>query len=72
MESAAASASLENLASSAQAIEDEWELFGREVASTVRNLEPKSLQRRATFAVQQTLFTVFEGGTGVMPQVPMH
>ena len=63
-----AAAALENLASIAQAMEDEWE----ELASTIRNLEPKSLQRRAKFAVQQTLFTVSEGGTGVMPQVPMY
>ena len=36
--------------------EDEWDVFGRDVANSIRSLENKDLQRRVKFSIQTALF----------------
>ena len=57
-----ASEALKELAHNTQMAEEsnEWTDFGKDVANTIRNLETKSLRRRAKFAVQQALFNISE------------
>lgn len=49
----------------ASAQEDQWDIFGKDVASSLRGLEDKDLQRRVKFAVQTAIFQATEP-----PRVP--
>lgn len=49
----------------ASANEDQWDIFGKDVASSLRGLQDKDLQRRVKFAVQTAIFQATEP-----PRVP--
>ena len=53
---------LSNLANSSTK-EDEWDIFGKDVANSIRSLRSVNLQRKAKFAVQQVLFKVSDSAT---------
>ena len=40
--------------------DDEWDVFGRDVANTLRGIESKDLQRRVKFAIQTAIFQTIE------------
>jgi hypothetical protein len=40
--------------------EDEWDIFGRDVANSIRSLENRDLQRRVKFSIQTALFQASE------------
>ncbi|XP_068752661.1 uncharacterized protein [Montipora capricornis] len=61
-----ATSALNQLAkNAASAPEDEWDIFGKDVASSIRHLGDKDLQRRVKFAVQSAIFQATEP-----PRVP--
>ena len=43
-------------ASSTEEVEDEWDIFGKDVANSLRNLGDRNLQRKVKFAVQSAIF----------------
>lgn len=49
--------------------EDEWEIFGRDVANSLRSLQNVELQRRAKFAVQTA---IFQSSQTAVPQPILH
>ena len=51
---------LTELAKDADNKEDEWDVFGRDVANSLRSLQNKNLQRRVKFSIQSTLFQASE------------
>ena len=55
---------LSNLANSST-IEDEWDIFGKDVANSIRSLRSVHLQRKAKFAIQQVLFKVSDSATAL-------
>ena len=36
--------------------DDEWNVFGRDIANTLRGIESKSCQRRVKFAIETAIF----------------
>ena len=40
--------------------ENEWDVFGRDLANSLRSLQNKDLQRRVKFSIQSTLFQASE------------
>ena len=40
--------------------DDEWDVFGRDVANTLRGIESKDCQRRVKFAIQTAIFQTIE------------
>ena len=55
---------LSNLANSSTT-EDEWDIFGKDVANSIRSLKSVHLQRKAKFAIQQVLFKVSDSATAL-------
>ncbi|XP_068678679.1 uncharacterized protein [Montipora foliosa] len=55
-----AATALTELATDADNKEDEWDVFGRDVANSLRSLQNKDLQRRVKFSIQSTLFQASE------------
>lgn len=49
----------------ASAPDDEWEIFGKDVANAIRGVADKDLQRRVKFAIQSAIFQATEP-----PRVP--
>ena len=47
-------------ASSTEEVEDEWDIFGKDVANSLRNLGDRNLQRKVKFAVQSAIFQATE------------
>ena len=45
--------------------EDEWDIFGKDVANSIRSLRSVHLERKAKFAVQQVLFKVSDSATAL-------
>ena len=45
---------------STKEVEDEWDIFGKDIANLLRNLGDKDLQRRVKFAVQSDIFQTTE------------
>lgn len=55
-------------ASSTEEVEDEWDIFGKDVANSLRNLKERELQRRVKFAVQSAIFHATEPPRAAYPQ----
>ena len=47
-------------ASSTEEVEAEWDIFGKDVANSLRNLGDRNLQRKVKFAVQSAIFQATE------------
>lgn len=47
-------------AASSSKEDDEWDIFGRDVANSIRAIKSEDLQRRARFAVQTAIFQTTE------------
>ena len=45
---------------SSSTVDDEWEIFGRDVANSIRGIKNKDLQRCVKFAVQTAIFQTTE------------
>ena len=67
-----AATALANLASTAQEVEEEWDIFGKDVAMTIRNMDVAQ-RKKAKFSVQQALYMVEVcGSANPLPQQPAH
>ena len=49
---------------------NEWEVFGRDVANSIRAINSVGLQRRVKFAIQSAIFQTTEQARPSVPQVP--
>lgn len=56
METAASALSELAKGAASSGMEDEWEIFGKDVANSIRALDNKDLQRWVKFAVQSAIF----------------
>ena len=66
-----AASALSELAKEAKASpskNDEWEIFGRDVANSIRAINKVDLQRRIKFAIQSTIFQMTEQAQTLVPQ----